>query len=325
MSFGTLFEETSLGVAASAAFSAVVPDVASAVGAVARAGPRSEVSADDRVVEGADVWVDCHERSGVVSIHDPRLFRPGREAFCRALADLAIGRCQVRRVEICLTSSVCRLEFQPGEFGRAELACRVAEAVSAASPVIRDRAGATRDPRATWTTLTEFATDAWMPNWETHEDRSGPAVLCDAPTPTNQPATALKGSSRLADLVLTGGSLTMAVAGAILPGIPALPFLMLGVRHAVRLSPNIHHFLRRRTWLAPIFSDAEASGNLLQLDRRSLMWMLPIIVVATVVLLIVHPPWPVVIALEIGVMALVCLRGAIEQLGDREVALGLPA
>ena len=33
---------------------------------------------------GPDVWIECNEQSGVAQIHDPRLFRPGLEAFCRA-------------------------------------------------------------------------------------------------------------------------------------------------------------------------------------------------------------------------------------------------
>jgi uncharacterized membrane protein YbaN (DUF454 family) len=117
----------------------------------------------------------------------------------------------------------------------------------------------------------------------------------------------------------------MAVARAILPGIPALPFLLLAARHAVRLSPNIDHFLRCRPWLAALLSQAEASGSLLELDRRSLMRMLPIIALTAALLVIAHPPLPVVMALEIAVMAFVCFRGATDRRDDLEVALGVTA
>jgi hypothetical protein len=52
--------------------------------------------------------------------------------------------------------------------------------------------------------------------------------------------------------------------------------------------------------------------------------MLSIIVLAATVFLIVHPPLPVMMGLEIGVMAFVRLN-EMGRLGDREVALGFPA
>jgi uncharacterized membrane protein YbaN (DUF454 family) len=328
MSLDTIFEGTSVGVAASAAFSAVVPAVpgiAPAAGTVARPGPKSEASAEGRVEVGAGGWVDCDERSGVVSIHDRRLFRPGREAFCRALAESAVERFQARRVEICVTSSMCRLEFRPGQFSRAELARRIAAAVRAASTASGDWAEAPQGARASWTTLTAMATDAGISIRQRQEDRPGRTALLDASAPAKQPPEAPKGAPWLVDLALAGGSLTMAVAGVILPGIPALPFLLLAARHAVRLSPRIDHFWRRRPWLAALLSQAEASGSLLRLDRRSLVKMLLITVLAAAVILILHPPLPVVMALEIGVMAFVCFREAMGRLGGREVALGVPA
>jgi len=320
MSFDTIFEGTSVGVATLVGFSAVVPVVPGMVPAadtIPGPDPESEAIAEGRLEVRADVWVECRERSGVVEIHDPRLFRPGREVFCRVLAESAIERFQARRVEICLTSSMCRLEFKPGELDRAELGRRVAEAVRAATAVTRDQAGIPQDPRPSWTTLTAFATDAGMSIWERPEDHPGRVVLRHASTPTKQTPKAPKGSPRLVDLALAGGSLTIAVAGAILPGVPSLPFLLLATRHAVRLSPKMDRFLRRRPWSAALLSKAEAAGGLLRLDRRSLLEVLPIIVLATAVLLIVHPPLPVVIGLEIGVMGFVCFR-EMGRLGGRE-------
>jgi uncharacterized protein len=268
--------------------------------------------------------VECHEQIGVVEIHDPRLFRPGRQAFCCALAQSAVENLQARRVEIVLNSSTCRLAFNPGEFDRAELARRAAAAVTAATPVMRDRAGPPHRARAGWTSLTALATDAGMSFAQQPSDRPEWLAVDPIRALHEQPLGAARDDSPLFDLALTGGSLTMAVAGAILPGIPSLPFLLLAAHHAVRLSPKMDRLLRRRTWSAALLRRADASGGLLRLDRRSLLKVLPIIVLTAAVLVIVHPPLPVVIGLEMGVMAFACFR-EMGRLGGREVALGVPA
>src|ERR1700722_17648166 len=63
---------------------------------------------------------------GVVEIHDPRLFRAGREPFCRALVEEAISPGRARRVEVRLASGSCRMEFEPGRFDRDAMAIQVA-------------------------------------------------------------------------------------------------------------------------------------------------------------------------------------------------------
>jgi uncharacterized membrane protein YbaN (DUF454 family) len=268
--------------------------------------------------------VECHEQSGVVEIHDPRLFRRGREAFCRALAQAAVEDLQARRVEIVLNSSTCRLAFNPGEFDRAELARRAAAAVTAATPAMRDRAGTPHHARAGWTKLTALATDAGISFAQQPSDHPGWSAVAPIRALHEQPPAAAPDASPLFDLALVGGSLTMAVAGVILPGIPSLPFLLLAARHAVRLSPKLDRLLRSRAWSAAILRRAEASGGLLRLDRRSLLKTLAITVLAMVVLLIVHPPLPVVMALEIVVLAFDCFR-EMGWLRGREFALGVPA
>jgi len=117
----------------------------------------------------------------------------------------------------------------------------------------------------------------------------------------------------------------MAVAGALLPGIPSLPFLLLAARHAVRLSPTVDDFVRQQPRLAAILNQAKAAEGFLRLDRQSLKKTLPIAVLAGAVLLIFHPPLPVVMALELGLMAFVCFRGAVSQPGKRELAPGVVA
>jgi uncharacterized membrane protein YbaN (DUF454 family) len=115
----------------------------------------------------------------------------------------------------------------------------------------------------------------------------------------------------------------MAVAGAILPGIPSVPFLVLSARHAVRLSPRIDQFVRTQPWLAALVDQAEADGTPLLLDRQSLLRMVLFTALAAPVLVIIHPPLPVMIGVEIGVLAVICFR-AMRRPGDPEIALGIP-
>jgi uncharacterized membrane protein YbaN (DUF454 family) len=277
MSLDTIFAGESIHVPGLSAFSALVPlvpGITPAADLILELGPPEPASDAGRLEVRPGVWVECHEQSGIVEIHDPRLFRPGRESFCRALAQSAVEDLQARGVEIALDSSTCRLAFNPGEFDRAELARRAAAAVTAATPALRE-----------------------------------------------QPLGAVRDASSLVDLALAGGSLTMAVAGAVLPGIPSLPFLMLTVRHAARLSPQFDQFLRRQSWASALLDHVENSGSLLRLDARCLPQVLLFTVFAAAVFLILHPPLPVVMALELGVMAVVCFRGAASGQDVRRVAL----
>ena len=133
--------------------------------AVAPPGPQRAGSPD-----GAGPWVACCERSGVVEIHDPRLLRPGHEAFCRALLEAAVVGFEANRGEIDLESATCRLEFGPGQFDRAELAGRAAGAIRAATPAVREGSGRRDGDRAGWTVLTAIACDGgasvreWSPD-----------------------------------------------------------------------------------------------------------------------------------------------------------------
>jgi uncharacterized membrane protein YbaN (DUF454 family) len=115
----------------------------------------------------------------------------------------------------------------------------------------------------------------------------------------------------------------IAVAGAILPGNPMLPFLLLTTHHAARSSPLLDRFLRRRPRCAAILSQAESSGTLLGLNRTFFLKMLTIGAVAVVIVLVVYPPLPVVIGLELGLMAVLCVR-QFGRTDGHEVAPGIP-
>jgi uncharacterized membrane protein YbaN (DUF454 family) len=151
--------------------------------------------------------------------------------------------------------------------------------------------------------------------------RAAAAVTAATPALRDQPRGAAREASPLVELALAGGSLTMAVAGAVLPGIPSLPFLLLTVRHAARLSPQFDQFLRRQSWASALIEHVENAGGLFRFDGRCLPKALLLTLFAAAVLLILHPPLPVVMALELGVMAVVCFRGAASGQDVRRVAL----
>jgi uncharacterized protein len=276
MSVITLLDEMSAGGALPIDFAAIVP-VLPEIDPVAIAGlepePRFELPAPldapatCRHEAGPGVWLFCHEAIGVIEIHDPRLFQPGREAFCRALAQSALMRLEARQVAINLSSCTCLIEFTPGQFDRTELARRAAEAITAATP----------------------------------------ALGRQVPEKQGRPPEA---ASRLADLALTGGSLAMAVAGAVLPGIPALPFVILAARHAARVSPQFDRFLRRQPWAATLLGGTEDSADVLRLDAKCVLKLAAIALLAVAAFLVLHPPLPLVIGIEIVVMAILCLRAA---------------
>jgi uncharacterized membrane protein YbaN (DUF454 family) len=260
-----------------------------------------------RIDVGEGAWIECSDGSGVVMMHDPRLFRAGREAFCRALARSAVQTYQARRVLIDFNSCLCRLDFGPARFDRSELSRRVTAALSEAIPTLRT--GVTRPTaRGRCSKLTARAGDRGCTIRQWQGSRSGRVVTWDTPLrpqPVPRPHIEVP---RWRDLALFGGSLTMAVAGVILPGIPSLPFLVLSAHHAVRLSPRMEAFLRRQTWSVTLLERSQAPGGVLHIDRGTLPKMLLVTAVAAPVLLVVRPPLPVLIGLEAAIMAYACVR-----------------
>jgi uncharacterized membrane protein YbaN (DUF454 family) len=243
----------------------------------------------------------------LIEIHDPRLLRPDRAAFCRALVEAAVARCGARRAEVHLESSICRLEFGPGRLDRAELARRAASAVRAATPSVRDGAGGRDDVGAIGRIVNAPATDRGT------SPRAPRGASPDVASSAERSMAARAASGRLADLIKAGASLALAVGGVILPGVPTLPFLILSGRYAIRVSRGIERLLMGQPWCAVLLTRAEdPSGP--TLDWRSLGKMIGLAVLFTAASVILHPPLPLVLGVELGMM--ICL-------GWRE--LGRPA
>ncbi len=257
-------------------------------------------------------WVSCCERSGVVEIHDRRLLRAGHEAFCRALLEAAVVDFEASRAEIDLESATCRLEFGPGPFDRAELAGRAAAAIRAATPAVREGSGLRDGDRAGWTVLTAVACDGGASVREWSRDTPDDPICVAFPV---EDATR---SRRLVNLAMAGGSLVLAVGGVILPGIPTLPFVIMTGRYAVRVSPRIERLLKSQPWCAAMLAEGEGSSGR-DTDWRSLSRMIGLAALFVAAILILHPPLPVVLALELGLMAYLAWR----EMGNKPGRLDL--
>jgi uncharacterized membrane protein YbaN (DUF454 family) len=271
--------------------------------AVAPSGPHRE-SADAWVDRGPDTarpWVGCCEQTGVVEIHDPRLLRPGHEAFCRALVESAVVRFEARRAQVDLESATCRLEFGPVGFDRTELADRAAGAIRSATPAVRDVSARARGARAGRTILAASESDGGASGQEWRDD------CHDAPAPAERPLEASTPSRRLVNLAMAGGSFALAVGGVILPGIPTLPFVIMTGRYAVRASPRMERLLKSQPWCAALLAEGETSGGP-RFDVRSILKMIGPAVLFAAAFLILHPPLPVVLSLELGLMAFFAWR-----------------
>lgn len=204
--------------------------------------------------------------AGVVEIRDPRMFRAEQAAFCRALSEAAVHRAGALFAAIDLESATCRIEFGPRRFDAEELAARVTLAIRSAIPTVR-REGA----RITGGLTVESS------------------MSC---------------RRRMKHLAMAGGSLGLTVAGIILPGLPTLPFVVTTGRHAALASPTIERWLRQHPWSASMLeSDADESRPIFEWKTIA-KWVTLATFFAAVILLL-HPPMPVLLALELGVMALV--------------------
>ena len=67
---------------------------------------------------------------------------------------------------------------------------------------------------------------------------------------------------------------------------------------------------------------ARTTSNII--DRQSLVEVLPLVAVTAVILMIVHPPLPVVLALEVAVMAFTCFQ-EMGVLDGRDFAVAVPS
>ena len=265
-------------------------------------GPRAGVFTD-RAGPGVEVpgpWITCDERAGVVEIHDPRLLCRRHEAFCRALVDAAVSQFGATRAVVYMETATCRLEFEPGQFDRTEISRRVASAVNAATPAVRDGGG----------DRSETGTMGGMTSSRAIEDGASiaaPPPRFVVPESSDQADRVPDGRRRLWHTAMAGGSFALAIGAVILPGIPTLPFLIMTGRHSILVSPRIERLLRRTPWCAALLEQMEAASGS-KADWKSLSRTVGLAVLLVAGIWILQPPLPVVLLLELGLMAFLAWR-----------------
>jgi uncharacterized membrane protein YbaN (DUF454 family) len=87
-------------------------------------------------------------------------------------------------------------------------------------------------------------------------DRGRPLVLPEELQPGS--VVYVTGTGRVVYIALGWTSVGMAVVGAVTPGIPTAPFVILGGYFFIRSSPEAHAWLRQARWFGPILRDWEA-------------------------------------------------------------------
>ena len=251
----------------------------------------------ERGTDAAGPWIACCEQTGVIEIHDRRLLRASHEAFCVALVKAAIARFGALRAEVRINSATCRLEFEPGRFNRTELARRVSDAVRAATPAVREGSASRDGSSSGWTILTGFTAGGRTLLAATRGDSAveSRSAVRSAAIPTS--------SGRLANLIMAGGSFALAIGGIILPAFPALPFLIMSARYAVRVCPGFEQRLMRQSWCPTWLPKAQNPAGA-TIGWRSSLPMIGLSTLVSAAFIILQPPYPVVIGLELGLMGL---------------------
>jgi uncharacterized membrane protein YbaN (DUF454 family) len=83
------------------------------------------------------------------------------------------------------------------------------------------------------------------------------ATIIDPPAELPEPAGYMTGTARVLYQLLGWASVGLAVVGAITPGIPTAPFVVLAGYFFIRSSPEAHQWLRQSRWFGPILRDWE--------------------------------------------------------------------
>jgi len=132
---------------------------------------------DDESCERDNVCleIELDGRAGLGRLVDTRLFQPARRNYAQRLLEALCAHPGVRKAEVDLTSSTCRVEFDLASSTRAVMGRILVEAVRTASA----RAGKNPWWRRTqgWSTLTAYRSFGDLSLWETYSDEAGSVRL----------------------------------------------------------------------------------------------------------------------------------------------------
>ena len=129
----------------------------------------------ERDNDNACLEVELDGRAGLGRLFDARVFQPARREYARRLLEALCEHPGVRKAEVDLASSTCRVEFDLDSNTRAVMGRILVEAIRTASA----RTGKTpwwrRTPR--WSTLTAYRSFGDLSLWETYADEPGSVRL----------------------------------------------------------------------------------------------------------------------------------------------------
>jgi uncharacterized membrane protein YbaN (DUF454 family) len=125
----------------------------------------------------------------------------------------------------------------------------------------------------------------------------------------NNSSVYMTGTGRMVYTALGWTSVGMAVVGAITPGIPTAPFVILGGYFFIRSSPEAHEWLRQSRWFGPILRDWEAHRGVRRSVRNTALALIGGSMVLTALLPFSAPLKVTILALQaVGVGITLQLR-----------------
>lgn len=103
------------------------------------------------------------------------------------------------------------------------------------------------------------------------------------------------GTKRLLYRILGWASVVMAIIGAILPGIPTAPFVILAGYFFIRSSPEAHQWLRESRWFGPILRDWEEHHGISRSTRNAAVGL---ILMAALICTFLGLPLPLLLSIH---------------------------
>jgi uncharacterized membrane protein YbaN (DUF454 family) len=114
----------------------------------------------------------------------------------------------------------------------------------------------------------------------------------------------MSGTGRVIYTALGWTSVGMAVVGAITPGIPTAPFVILGGYFFIRASPEAHEWLRQSHWFGPLLRDWEAHRGVRRSVRNAALVLIGGSMAATAFM-------PLSVALKVTILGLQAIGVAV--------------